>query len=190
MRAWHEVEEDFLECEYRAVRDRQMKELEMEDDLLNKVPVRYVNSFCSLKRVLPCFLQKSPSQALQRIIRVRPAAENTMPVAGRVVCQCRPAVSSYTPRYRASTNATVAIHAAGTTYCHCHSITDAVTKWSVSYLECRTTASSICTMSTAKPNSPSGTASKTSPTESKSHKSAKSRQVHAPLRPTSCCETK
>ncbi|KAL0577912.1 hypothetical protein V5O48_004077 [Marasmius crinis-equi] len=39
-RAWHEVEQDFLECEYRAVRDRQMKELEMEDDLLNKVPVR------------------------------------------------------------------------------------------------------------------------------------------------------
>ena len=39
-RAWHEVEHDFLESEYRAVRDRQMKELEMEDDLLNKVPVR------------------------------------------------------------------------------------------------------------------------------------------------------
>ena len=39
-RPWHEVEADFLECEYRAVRDRQMKELEMEDDLLNKVPVR------------------------------------------------------------------------------------------------------------------------------------------------------
>ena len=41
-RAWHEVENDFLESEYRAVRDRQMKELEMEDDLLNKVPVRWV----------------------------------------------------------------------------------------------------------------------------------------------------
>ncbi|KAI3602585.1 elmo ced-12 family protein [Moniliophthora roreri] len=39
-RPWHEVEEDFVECEYRAVRDRQMKELELEDDLLNKVPVR------------------------------------------------------------------------------------------------------------------------------------------------------
>ncbi|KAG7094065.1 hypothetical protein E1B28_007685 [Marasmius oreades] len=39
-RPWHEVEQDFLECEYRAVRDRQMKELELEDDLLNKVPVR------------------------------------------------------------------------------------------------------------------------------------------------------
>lgn len=41
-RAWHEVERDFLESEYRAVRDRQMEELENEDDLLSKVPVRYV----------------------------------------------------------------------------------------------------------------------------------------------------
>ncbi|KAF8892151.1 ELMO/CED-12 family-domain-containing protein [Infundibulicybe gibba] len=40
VRAWHEVEHDFIECEYRAVRDRQMKELELEDDLLSKVPVR------------------------------------------------------------------------------------------------------------------------------------------------------
>jgi engulfment/cell motility protein 1 len=37
---WHEVERDFLDCEYRAVRDRQMQELEAEDDLLSKVPVR------------------------------------------------------------------------------------------------------------------------------------------------------
>ncbi|KAH7913831.1 ELMO/CED-12 family-domain-containing protein [Hygrophoropsis aurantiaca] len=40
LRAWHEVERDFVDCEYRAVRDRQMKELEAEDDLLSKVPVR------------------------------------------------------------------------------------------------------------------------------------------------------
>ena len=40
VRAWHEVEQDFLESEYRSVRDRQMKELENEDDLLSKVPVR------------------------------------------------------------------------------------------------------------------------------------------------------
>ncbi|KAI6164641.1 ELMO/CED-12 family-domain-containing protein [Pisolithus thermaeus] len=39
-RPWHEVEHDFLECEYRAVRDRQMQELEAGDDLLSKVPVR------------------------------------------------------------------------------------------------------------------------------------------------------
>ncbi|TFY79819.1 hypothetical protein EWM64_g4192 [Hericium alpestre] len=39
-REWHEVEQNFVECEYRAVRDRQMKELEAEDDLLSKVPVR------------------------------------------------------------------------------------------------------------------------------------------------------
>jgi hypothetical protein len=42
-RPWHEVEQQFLESEYRAVRDRQMKELELEDDLLNKVPVRFVH---------------------------------------------------------------------------------------------------------------------------------------------------
>ncbi|KAJ7574456.1 ELMO/CED-12 family-domain-containing protein [Mycena floridula] len=40
VRNWHEMEHDFLEVEYRAVRDRQMKELELEDDLLSKVPVR------------------------------------------------------------------------------------------------------------------------------------------------------
>jgi hypothetical protein len=48
VRAWHEVERDFLECEYRAVRDRQMKELEQEDDLLSKIPVRYVSYSCAL----------------------------------------------------------------------------------------------------------------------------------------------
>lgn len=40
VRDWHEVEQDLLEVEYSAVRDRQMKELELEDDLLSKVPVR------------------------------------------------------------------------------------------------------------------------------------------------------
>ncbi|EIN09566.1 hypothetical protein PUNSTDRAFT_66959 [Punctularia strigosozonata HHB-11173 SS5] len=40
IRPWHEVEHDFLESEYRAVRDRQMRELEEEDDLLSKVPIR------------------------------------------------------------------------------------------------------------------------------------------------------
>ncbi|PFH51834.1 hypothetical protein AMATHDRAFT_2737 [Amanita thiersii Skay4041] len=44
VRAWHDVERDFNECEYRAVRDRQMKELELEDDLLSKVPVRNLRS--------------------------------------------------------------------------------------------------------------------------------------------------
>ena len=47
IRPWHEVEQEFLECEYRAVRDRQMKELEMEDDIMSKVPIRYALSpFC------------------------------------------------------------------------------------------------------------------------------------------------
>lgn len=43
-RPWHEIEQEFLESEYRAVRDRQMKELELEDDLLTKVPVRFVHT--------------------------------------------------------------------------------------------------------------------------------------------------
>ena len=34
------MEQDFSDCEYRSVRDRQMKELEQEDDLLSKTPVR------------------------------------------------------------------------------------------------------------------------------------------------------
>ncbi|KAI0032657.1 ELMO/CED-12 family-domain-containing protein [Vararia minispora EC-137] len=40
IRPWHEMEQDFGEVEYRAVRDRQMKELVEEDDLLSKVPIR------------------------------------------------------------------------------------------------------------------------------------------------------
>ena len=39
-RPWLAVEREFLESEYRAVRDRQMKELEMEDDVMSKVPIR------------------------------------------------------------------------------------------------------------------------------------------------------
>jgi len=39
-RPWHEVETEFTDSEYNEVRDRQMKELELEDDLLGKVPVR------------------------------------------------------------------------------------------------------------------------------------------------------
>ncbi|KAJ7066643.1 ELMO/CED-12 family-domain-containing protein [Mycena amicta] len=42
VRPWHEVEHDFNECEYRTVRERQMKELEVEDDLLSKIPIRRV----------------------------------------------------------------------------------------------------------------------------------------------------
>lgn len=39
VKQWHEVEKDF-NCEYRKVRDRQMQELELEDKILSKVPVR------------------------------------------------------------------------------------------------------------------------------------------------------
>lgn len=50
MRPWHEVEEDFLESDYQAVRERQMKELEEEDDLLSKVPVRFVRIVLAIGR--------------------------------------------------------------------------------------------------------------------------------------------
>ncbi|QRV88985.1 engulfment and cell motility-like protein [Ceratobasidium sp. AG-Ba] len=39
-RPWHEMESDFVNSEYREIRERQMKELELTDDLLNKPPVR------------------------------------------------------------------------------------------------------------------------------------------------------
>ncbi|KAH9479433.1 Engulfment and cell motility protein 1 [Psilocybe cubensis] len=64
VRPWHEVEHDFMECEYRAVRDRQMKELELEDDLLSKIPVRnlraklYKESFEFVRQQrIQCLLQ-------------------------------------------------------------------------------------------------------------------------------------
>jgi hypothetical protein len=41
-RPWLEVPGYFTESEYRDVRDRQMKELEQEDDTLSKVSIRFV----------------------------------------------------------------------------------------------------------------------------------------------------
>jgi hypothetical protein len=48
VRAWHEVEHDFMSSEYRAVRERQMKELEDEDDLSSRMPVRCAQYSVSL----------------------------------------------------------------------------------------------------------------------------------------------
>lgn len=39
-RSWFDVESDFLESDYRVVRDRQMRELEIEDDFTSKSSVR------------------------------------------------------------------------------------------------------------------------------------------------------
>ncbi|KAH8921059.1 hypothetical protein BT69DRAFT_1335896 [Atractiella rhizophila] len=39
-KTWYEVESEFQESEYRVVRDRQIRELEIEDELLSKAPVR------------------------------------------------------------------------------------------------------------------------------------------------------
>lgn len=52
-RAWHEVEQDFNECEYQAARDRQMRELELEDDVMSKVPIRYVVFIVTMSLPLP-----------------------------------------------------------------------------------------------------------------------------------------
>lgn len=64
VRPWHEVEQDFIGYQYRAVRDRQMKELELEDDLLSKIPVRnlrtklYKESYEFVKQQrIQCLLQ-------------------------------------------------------------------------------------------------------------------------------------
>ncbi|KAG9119381.1 hypothetical protein FRC07_005608, partial [Ceratobasidium sp. 392] len=46
-RPWHEMESDFVNSEYRDIRERQMKELELTDDLLNKPPVRFGHFFLS-----------------------------------------------------------------------------------------------------------------------------------------------
>ena len=39
-KSWYEAERDFLDSEYRTVRDRQMKELEVEDDYNSKASIR------------------------------------------------------------------------------------------------------------------------------------------------------
>lgn len=82
VRQWHEVEREFSESEYRAVRDRQMKELELEDDLLNKVPVRnlraklYKESYeFVLQQRIQCLLQGAwflialPQNAPREVVR-------------------------------------------------------------------------------------------------------------------------
>ncbi|KAI5474607.1 engulfment and cell motility protein 1 [Pseudohyphozyma bogoriensis] len=39
-KTWNEVKQDFQHAEYKHVRDRQMREMEIEDDILGKAPVR------------------------------------------------------------------------------------------------------------------------------------------------------
>ena len=46
LRPVHELAALFLDSEYRDVRERQLKELEHEDDLLNKIPVRWCPVSC------------------------------------------------------------------------------------------------------------------------------------------------
>lgn len=44
-RGWDEVEREFGEMDYVKVRDKQMRDLALEDDLLSKAPIR-----CALMR--------------------------------------------------------------------------------------------------------------------------------------------
>ncbi|GAA6003725.1 hypothetical protein JCM10207_003565 [Rhodosporidiobolus poonsookiae] len=39
-KTWFKVRQEFLSADYRTVRDRQMREMEIEDDILSKAPVR------------------------------------------------------------------------------------------------------------------------------------------------------
>lgn len=71
VRAWHEVEADFNEREYQAVRDRQMRELELEDDVMGKVPIRcvlLVTWCCSSVLKESCSPQKHACKALQGVL--------------------------------------------------------------------------------------------------------------------------
>lgn len=109
VRAWHEVEQDFVECEYRAVRDRQMKELEQEDDLLSKIPVRCV-VFDRLRRLLHFLtaVQKFASKTVQRILRICPPATRTMPFARCLVRECYTPLITGSSRYREKASSTLA----------------------------------------------------------------------------------
>ena len=81
IRPWHEVEQEFLECEYRAVRDRQMKELEMEDDIMSKVPIRYVlsSSRCVVVELTIGIMAQEPEgKAIQGVVRVRSSATHPL----------------------------------------------------------------------------------------------------------------
>lgn len=83
---WHTLEQDFLECEYRAVRDRQMQELEDEDDLLSKVPVRYVRHVAG-SEPLTHVKQEPKGEAYEGICGVCPPTTDTVSIAGYLVHQ-------------------------------------------------------------------------------------------------------
>ena len=115
IRPWHEVEQEFLECEYRAVRDRQMKELEMEDDIMSKVPIRCVpslsHSMCTNGGVLP---QEPESEAVQRIVRVCSPTTNPLS-AGRCMVHERHSASNQCPkRYHEAPHSTMEVSSTGT----------------------------------------------------------------------------
>ncbi|GAA6032241.1 hypothetical protein JCM8097_007140 [Rhodosporidiobolus ruineniae] len=88
---WFTVRQEFLSAEYRAVRERQMREMEIEDDLTSKAPVRnlrgrlYLESYEFLRaQRIAClhegawFLASSPSASSSTSASSRKAA----PAAG------------------------------------------------------------------------------------------------------------
>lgn len=77
----HCVGREFLKAEYKTVRDRQMREMEIEDDILSKAPVRFVLLLCFS---LPCFSltrrpQKPPSPPVPRVVRVCSSRSHSSP---------------------------------------------------------------------------------------------------------------
>lgn len=44
-KSFFDLVREFEEAKYEQVRDRQMKELEIEDDLMSKLPVRFVSLY-------------------------------------------------------------------------------------------------------------------------------------------------
>ncbi|KAJ1306927.1 hypothetical protein OPQ81_007910 [Rhizoctonia solani] len=76
-RSWHEMEADFANSEYRDIRERQMKELELTDDLLNKPPVRnlraklYKESYAFVRQQrIQCLMQGAWPQRPWRFMRL------------------------------------------------------------------------------------------------------------------------
>lgn len=76
-RSWFDVESDFLESDYRVVRDRQMRELETEDDFTSKASIRNLRG--RLYRESYEFVRQQRIQCLLEGAWFRHASSNTAP---------------------------------------------------------------------------------------------------------------
>lgn len=90
-----------------------MQELEQEDDLLNKVPVRYASPSNTISRVDSTTFEESACETLQRILRVRQAATYWLPNARCMVCHWDTSATAVNERCRSASTKTLAISQAG-----------------------------------------------------------------------------